>query len=329
MFAAWWDARQNPLLFLDRRGKGGRGRRYPDPASMGNLVHPDAILAGLDHRTTVMLRNIPNKLQPWDLIRLVLWLRCAIDFVYLRIDFSNLCNVGYAFLNFVTPEDIIPFHNALANTKWNVYNSDKVAQICYATIQGRECLIERFRNSGVMTQWVPFRARLFFSTADPEVYRNPGAVGRDAPFPASNNQVKLQRSLDNAFHIGLYPPRPGDKAWRRPHDDNVETRHLDNRDPNVRQQALPTIYENPAQAPEAIHAVASSSAMPPITMMAPLGVTVVHPIMMSAPGTPLPPQLSGATPLPPGTALPYHPMGGHHPQRPFPGPYIPPHARHQ
>jgi RNA recognition motif-containing protein len=313
MFAAWWDARQNPLLFLDRRGRGGHGRRYPDPASMGNLVHPDAIVAGLDHRTTVMLRNIPNKLQPWDLIRLVLWLRCNIDFVYLRIDFSNLCNVGYAFLNFVTPEDIIPFHNALANTKWNVYNSDKVAQICYATIQGRECLIERFRNSGVMTQWVPFRARLFVSSADPEGYMHPNVVGRDAPFPASNNQVKLQRSLDNAFHIGLYPPRPGDKAWRRPNDDNLETRHLDNRDPNVRQQILPTIYENS----EALHTIPPAPAMPPM-MMAPMGVAVVHPMLMPPPGAPVPQA---------GTAVPFHPMGNIQQQQSFTRPYIPPHAR--
>ena len=49
------------------------------------------------------------------------------DFMYLRIDFANNCNVGYAFINFEDPIWILDFVNARAGRRWNRYNSDKVA----------------------------------------------------------------------------------------------------------------------------------------------------------------------------------------------------------
>lgn len=55
------------------------------------------------------------------------------DFMYLRIDFANDCNVGYAFINFVDPLDIIDFVNKRANKRWNCFRSDKIAEISYAS----------------------------------------------------------------------------------------------------------------------------------------------------------------------------------------------------
>ena len=68
-----------------------------------------------------MLRNIPNKCTQEQLKALVDESSYGrYDFMYLRIDFSNECNVGYAFINFVDPLDIMNFFNARSGHKWSV-----------------------------------------------------------------------------------------------------------------------------------------------------------------------------------------------------------------
>jgi hypothetical protein len=162
---------------------------HPQP----NSVRPDRIRAGLEFRTTVMLRNIPNKLQAFDLLRILNATSAGkFDFMYLRVDFQNQCNVGYAFVNFVKPTDIVPFHNSFNGRRWEFYNSNKIASVCYATIQGKDALIDQFRNSGVQAQWAPFRARIFISDED---YLPEHMVGEIGPFPAANNSMRVSMIL--------------------------------------------------------------------------------------------------------------------------------------
>lgn len=75
------------------------------------------------------------------------------DFMYLRIDFANDCNVGYAFINFVDPLDIIDFVNKRANKRWNCFRSDKIAEISYASkfdtlTENLHLALTIFSNSG-------------------------------------------------------------------------------------------------------------------------------------------------------------------------------------
>ena len=128
------------------------------------------------------------------------------DFFYLRIDFKSACNVGYAFINFADVHGMIALLDKIERRCWVGYRSGKAAEISYATIQGREALIQKFRNSSVM-QETPFcRPRLFYTFVDAEVTGKLRSTGVEQVFPRPDNLSKLQRSMDSARTIGLFPP---------------------------------------------------------------------------------------------------------------------------
>ncbi|KAI5301569.1 hypothetical protein KEM56_001589 [Ascosphaera pollenicola] len=150
-----------------------------------------------------MLRNIPNKIDQMMLKDIVDETSFGkYDFMYLRIDFANNCNVGYAFINFEDPIDIIDFANARAGKTWNCFNSDKVAEISYATIQGKDCLVQKFRNSSVMLEHPSFRPKIFHTGTGP-------LASTEDVFPPPDNPSKMRRSVENAEHVGLFAPRVG------------------------------------------------------------------------------------------------------------------------
>ncbi|KAL6719576.1 hypothetical protein ACLMJK_001496 [Lecanora helva] len=192
--------RGTPLLtrtHQDRYGQQKRSqvqtcRRFNDNISgHHNVVDIDRIRQGTD----IMLRNIPNKIDQAMLKEIVDETSFSkYDFMYLRIDFANNCNVGYAFINFEDPYHIIEFVTMRAGQRWNRYNSDKVAEVSYATIQGRDCLIQKFRNSSVMLEHVSFRPKIFHTTGL--------RAGQEDSFPGPDNPSKMRRSVENAAHVG-------------------------------------------------------------------------------------------------------------------------------
>jgi RNA recognition motif 2 len=168
-----------------------------------NPVDPIRILRGEDVRTTVMLRNVPNKMDVHEMKDIIDETSFGkYDFSYLRIDFGNRCNVGYAFINFTRPEHIIDFIQKHQGRPWNLYNSDKIAEVSYATRQGIHTLIDAFRNSCVMEEHPDHRPKLWHTDED-----GPELSGTEKVFPGPNNMTKLQRSRANAETVGLFPPR--------------------------------------------------------------------------------------------------------------------------
>ncbi|KAI1185922.1 RNA recognition motif 2-domain-containing protein [Nemania serpens] len=193
---------------LNRRQNASRISRSPyyQQTNSHNHVDVNRIREGTDVRTTIMLRNIPNKVDQAMLKRIVdesSWGKY--DFMYLRIDFANDCNVGYAFINFVDPLDIVDFVGARGNQRWNCFKSDKVAEISYATIQGKDCLVQKFRNSSVMLEAQHYRPKLYYTLNGP----CPDLVGQEEAFPEPDNQSKMKRSCENAEHVGLFTPNAG------------------------------------------------------------------------------------------------------------------------
>ncbi|CAM0958839.1 unnamed protein product [Alopecurus aequalis] len=162
-----------------------RSRRHD-----GNNVQPenkrqfeldiDRIAKGEDSRTTLMLKNIPNKYNCKLLLAVIDENhRGTYDFVYLPIDFKNKCNVGYAFINMTDPQHIIPFFKTFNGKRWEKFNSEKVASLAYARIQGRSDLISHFRNSSLMNEDKWCRPILF--------HKDGPNAGDQEPFPVGNN----------------------------------------------------------------------------------------------------------------------------------------------
>ncbi|XP_076889946.1 protein terminal ear1 homolog [Bidens hawaiensis] len=133
------------------------------------LIKGDGVISessASDSRTTVMIKNIPNKYSQKLLLNMldshcihcneqiisgcgdgVQQPQSSYDFVYLPIDFVNKCNVGYGFVNMTSPEATLRLHNAFHHQNWEVFNSKKICEVSYARLQGLEALKEHFRNS--------------------------------------------------------------------------------------------------------------------------------------------------------------------------------------
>ncbi|GHJ85010.1 hypothetical protein NliqN6_1412 [Naganishia liquefaciens] len=115
------------------------------------LIDMEALRTGRDPRTSVMIKDIPNKLSRRQLIDCIQEIVPGeIDFAYLRFDFANECNVAYAFVNFTSVSALYRFAKARLGRRWNVFQSEKVLQMTYAKIQGKDAFIQHFINSPVM-----------------------------------------------------------------------------------------------------------------------------------------------------------------------------------
>nr|CCA21771.1 conserved hypothetical protein [Albugo laibachii Nc14] len=122
------------------------------------------VISGVDCRTTLMIRNIPNKYTQQMLLNEInRHHHGRYDFFYLPIDFKNKCNMGYAFLNFMEPSAIISFHQEFNQQKWSNFNSEKVCAISYARLQGKKAMIARFQNSSLLDKHESYRPLVFVS----------------------------------------------------------------------------------------------------------------------------------------------------------------------
>lgn len=135
---------------------------------------------GEDTRTTLMIKNIPNKYtQKMLLASIDEVLKGKFDFFYLPIDFKNKCNVGYGFINVTDPRHIEPLMEKFHNKKWERFNSEKVCCVTYARIQGKSALINHFQNSSLMHEDKKHRPVLFYSDGP--------QFGEAEPFPVGPN----------------------------------------------------------------------------------------------------------------------------------------------
>jgi hypothetical protein len=103
--------------------------------------------------TTMMIRNIPNRYTQKELMRELsdLGFSNSYDFLYLPIDKGTLCNVGYAFVNFVEPSWAQMCMRAFENYTFKKYRKarGKIATVSVAHLQGLEANLRHYENSAV------------------------------------------------------------------------------------------------------------------------------------------------------------------------------------
>jgi hypothetical protein len=140
------------------------------------------IEAGIDVRTTIMLRNIPNRTQfeirpvsghttfPRHCGEVDEYALQNVGYAFVNIvrseyiavagptTFPRHCgevdeyahqNAGYAFVNIVRPEYIVEFVAQRVDKPWGLFQSQKRCEVSYATIQRIDCLLAKFRSPGL------------------------------------------------------------------------------------------------------------------------------------------------------------------------------------
>ncbi|CAN1312866.1 Protein terminal ear1 [Linum perenne] len=143
-------------------------------------------------RTTVMIKNIPNKYSQKLLLNMLdnHCINCneqinnhddeqpfsSYDFVYLPIDFNNKCNVGYGFVNMTSPQAARRLYKAFHGQHWEVFNSKKICEVTYARVQGLEALKEHFKNSKFPSETEHYLPVVFSPPRDGRELTEPVAI---------------------------------------------------------------------------------------------------------------------------------------------------------
>ena len=100
-----------------------------------------------DRRTTLMIKNIPNKFNRDLLLNIINQnFKSAYDLFILPTDANRYKNFGYSFINFTCSYYIPYFYFLFHRKKWSSTNSKKVCEITYSKIQGRNHLLSHYAN---------------------------------------------------------------------------------------------------------------------------------------------------------------------------------------
>ena len=92
-----------------------------------------------------MIKNIPNKFNRELLLKIINFnFRGTFDLFILPTDINKYKNFGYAFINF-TSSYYIPYFYFMFNGKmWSSTNSQKVCELTYSKVQGKECILKHY-----------------------------------------------------------------------------------------------------------------------------------------------------------------------------------------
>ncbi|EGG15250.1 hypothetical protein DFA_10084 [Cavenderia fasciculata] len=128
------------------------------------ILSIDRVKQSLDTRTSLMIKNLPNRFTQTMLLSIVDEnFKGTYDFLYLPIDPNTKVNYGYAFINFVHSSFIVQFFADFNSRKWEKFYCSKVCEITYARIQGKLNLIQHLKNPSSTSQDKGFTPNVFIA----------------------------------------------------------------------------------------------------------------------------------------------------------------------
>lgn len=111
------------------------------------LVDIKRIIFLEDRRTSIMIKNIPNKFSAEFLLNTINQnFKGSYNIFILPTDSNKYKNYGYAFINFNSCYYIPYFYYLFNGKMWLKTNSTKICEITYSKIQGKKNLINHYQN---------------------------------------------------------------------------------------------------------------------------------------------------------------------------------------
>lgn len=92
-----------------------------------------------------MIKNIPNKFSREKLLNIINEkFKDCYDIYVLSTDSNGTKNFGYGFINLKSYLYVIPFYQEFHGNKWAYTKSEKVCEISYSKIQGKDRLVNHY-----------------------------------------------------------------------------------------------------------------------------------------------------------------------------------------
>jgi hypothetical protein len=125
-----------------------------EPSSAKRSAVPDS------QKTTVMIRNIPCGMTQTELLQEVELATTGLNFLFLPQSRKRAGNLGYAFVNYVSPSQAVHCIEAFQGKQWSNYpRSKKQVVVEYAGLQGFRENKRYYRRSKITAENRPFIKR--------------------------------------------------------------------------------------------------------------------------------------------------------------------------
>lgn len=113
----------------------------PSKPKKGKLfISIDSITKGIDKRTSIMIKNLPNTTSI-EQLQIQLKSICKMNYLYIPTNSRNKI-LGFAFVNVEHYKDIVKLYETLHEKEFN----NKKVELCYSKVQGVKNLSKAFGN---------------------------------------------------------------------------------------------------------------------------------------------------------------------------------------